>query len=500
MMNESMLKFVSTQRIFVLGKGPSREGASLNLQDSDVVISANDADYALSHIVVHTNADLKVEAIESQVGSKTLIFSSVEDQTRNNVRYVPTRITPDQTSLELFEDFMEEEILFQGHTVLLCMRVAEQIAKLSSMPVRVFLLGFDFELREGSPKTNDDNYSAVNFRAQERAFKSIVSKKHLLNASFIHVGNSAMSDMTLGVFNAESRASKEFDADATLPTVEVVAEITTNHFGDMAKLEKMVRRAKASGADSIKLQKRNPETFYPRLKLDSLYESPFGSTFRDYRLALELGEADFERVDSICRDVGIGWFTSILDIESFEFMMNFEPRRIKLPSTISEHSDLLDHVSRNFRGEVVISTGYTHASYESKVVDQFSGMEKLFLLQCVSSYPAKNRETQIGVVRHYHDLSKLPGSNVVPGYSSHDIGSFISVMAVAAGARMIEKHVKLGDTEWAHFDDVAIDLSTSSFATFVADVREAEIIVGSEIKSVQPSEHHKYWRAGAAEI
>jgi hypothetical protein len=31
------------------------------------------------------------------------------------------------------------------------------------------------------------------------------------------------------------------------------------------------------------------------------------------------------------------------------------------------------------------------------------------------------------------------------------------MMAVAAGARMIEKHVKIGDLDWVHFDGVAID-------------------------------------------
>jgi N-acetylneuraminate synthase len=494
MMSESILKFVSTRRIFVLGKGPSRAGASLNIQDSDVVISANDAELALAHIVVHTNSDLRIETIRSHIGSHALIFSSVKDLAAENVRHVPTRITPDQTSIELVEDFMEDEILYQGHTVLLCMRVAEEIAKISTTPVQVYLLGFDFELRESSAKTHDNDYSAVNFRAQERAYKAIVSKKHLLKASIFHIGNSALSDMTVSVFNDKNLDIEERGSDASLPGVEVVAEITTNHFGDMAKLEKMIRRAKASGADSIKLQKRNPETFYSSNKLDSPYESPFGSTFRDYRLALELSAADFERVDAICREVGMGWFTSILDIDSFDFMMDFGPQRIKLPSTISEHSDLLDHVSRNFHGEVVVSTGYTDASYESKVVELFSNMEKLFLLQCVSAYPAKNSETQIGVVRHYHDLSQEPGSNVVPGYSSHDIGSFVSVLAVAAGARMIEKHVKFGDTDWAHFDDVAIDLATSSFGSFVYDIREAEIILGSDKKTIQPSEHHKYWR------
>jgi N-acetylneuraminate synthase len=65
-------------------------------------------------------------------------------------------------------------------------------------------------------------------------------------------------------------------------------------------------------------------------------------------------------------------------------------------------------------------------------------------------------------------------------------------MAVAAGAKMIEKHVKLGSVQWAHFDDVALDLATNEFTNFVRDVRRAQRIVGSEIKKIRDSEHHKY--------
>jgi N-acetylneuraminate synthase len=243
----------------------------------------------------------------------------------------------------------------------------------------------------------------------------------------------------------------------------------------------------------VKLQKRNPLTFYSKEKLDSPYDSPFGETFRDYRLALELEESDFVKVDDLCNQLGITWFASTLDIESFNFMLQFDPERLKLPSTISEHSDLLEFVSRNFKKELVVSTGYTDERYQSKVLDLFRTVEKLYLLQCVSAYPAKTIETQIGVVRAYRDLSMSKHPNLIPGYSSHDIGSLVSMLAVAAGAKMIEKHVKLGDTQWAHFDDVAVDLGSAAFSDFVQDIRYATEIIGGELKNIHNSEHHKYW-------
>ena len=57
---------------------------------------------------------------------------------------------------------------------------------------------------------------------------------------------------------------------------------------------------------------------------------------------------------------------------------------------------------------------------------------------------------------------------------------------------MVEKHVKLGNTEWAHFDAVALDLTTDAFADYVSSVRKAQVIVGSSQKRITDSEHHKY--------
>lgn len=135
----------------------------------------------------------------------------------------------------------------------------------------------------------------------------------------------------------------------------------------------------------------------------------------------------------------------------------------------------------------------TDRAYEAWVLETFRQVPELYLMQANSAYPTPARDCNVGVVRHYHRLSKSD-PRIVPAYSSHDEGWFGSAMAVAAGARMVEKHVKLADTDWAHFDAVALDLTTSQFRDYVGRVCEAETLMGSEEKAVAPSEHHKYQR------
>ncbi len=273
--------------------------------------------------------------------------------------------------------------------------------------------------------------------------------------------------------------------------VIIVAEITTNHLGDIERLKKMVRLSKEAGADLVKIQRRTVETFYPPGQLDKPYDSPFGSTYRDFRHGLELSMEDMHAFDQECKRLDIDWFSTILDFESYELLEPFQKRILKIPSTISKHTAFHKKIAEKHKGPIVVSTGFTDQAYEDYVMETFKDNEKIYLLQTTSAYPTPPEDCLISVIRHYSKLSEK-NPKIVPGYSGHDIGSLGFMLAVAAGAKMIEKHVKLGDTEWMHFQDVAVDLENGDFAKFVQDVRKAEKMCGSEKKEIKSTEHHKY--------
>jgi len=289
-------------------------------------------------------------------------------------------------------------------------------------------------------------------------------------------------------FTSENFSSESNDFEEP---VLIVAELTSNHLGDLIRLKKMVRLAKEAGADLVKVQKRNVDTFYTKEELNSRYDSPFGCTLGDYRRQVELNEAGFIFLDRVCKQYDIGWFCSVLDIPSFEFIMKFNPFMIKIPSTVSNHRNFLEIVANRYSGDIVISTGYTDKKYEEYILNLFKKNSKVYLLQCTSAYPTPDEDCQVGVVRHYYKLkSEFP--QIYPGYSSHDVGSLGCSLAVASGAKMVEKHVKLSNVYQVHFNHVALNLLTGEFKNFVQDVRRAERIIGSEYKTIKSSEHHKY--------
>lgn len=271
--------------------------------------------------------------------------------------------------------------------------------------------------------------------------------------------------------------------------VLIVAEFTNNHLGDLDKLLHMVELAKQAGADLIKIQKRDVDSFYTAEQLNAKYDSPFGATLGDYRRGVELDDNKLTVFTAACGQLDIDWFASVLDYKSYIDLKKFDPKLIKIPSTISNHHSYMKRLAAEYRGPIVVSTGYTAANYIDYVFETFQN-NPLWLLHCVSAYPTPQSDCNIAVVRHYHELAKERG--IIPGYSSHDNGSLGSMLAVAAGARMIEKHVKLEDNSWIHFDNVALSLKNGEFKRFVADIREAEKLMGSPEKRILACEHHKY--------
>jgi N-acetylneuraminate synthase len=269
----------------------------------------------------------------------------------------------------------------------------------------------------------------------------------------------------------------------------IVAELTNNHLGNKDNLMEMVRLSKQSGADLIKVQKRDVDSFYTKDQLNSPYESPFGTTLGDYRRGVELNDELLDVLEQTCVENDIEWFCSVLDYPSYLAIKRFNPRLIKLPSTISNHRTYMRALAKEYAGTLVVSTGYTDKSYEDYILETFP-QNQIYLLHCVSAYPTPPEHCNAAVVQHY--AKNLSKHDIIPGYSSHDEGSLASQLAVAAGARMLEKHVKLDNSNWIHFDNVAVNLRKGDFAKYVADIRHAETILGSSEKQVLSCEHHKY--------
>lgn len=491
-----------TDTVFILGKGPSADSIPAEVYAGSLVIGINDAERIYPADITIFHADWVKQALADTGARAQLYLTSTDFVSSHGQVLRAPHVQLGQESSDLMiqrllsDDFVIEDVLFMS-----ALQVAREVAHHRGRPQRVFMVGFDFQPELGYARVEGQHYEVGDRQTRDMIIS--MQENFLLNALYmlqgtnldvIHVGTRAYSRLSVQSLVSEFLPDPVSLRDERPWQVSIVAEITTNHFGDRGRLERMVRAAAAAGADFVKVQKRDVETFYSRDQLNAPYKSPFGKTFADYRHQLELSADDFAFLDTLCKQLGVGWFASLLDEPSYRFISEFKPPLVKLPSTISEYTDYLSHVAQTCGCGIVLSTGMTDRNYEDWVLKTFVRSPQLYLMQANSAYPTPPADANIGVIRHYDRLSKTD-PRIVPAYSSHDPGWFGSAMAVAAGARMVEKHVKLGNTDWAHFDAVALDLTTSDFRDYVTKVREAEVIVGAEEKAIAPSEHHKYRRA-----
>ena len=355
-------------------------------------------------------------------------------------------------------------------------------------PVEIVFVGFDFRtsLPHGDykiKKRKNITQSHINISGQRDLF--FKRKNFFENFKIYHAGFDLHSDVDPRENLLKTKViEKEFNT-------KIVAEITTNHHGETKKLLELINGAKKAGADFVKFQMRDVETFYPKKILNKKYESPYGSNFRDYRNQLELNDDQIKLIIKECKKIKIKPFFSILDIKSFEKLKKYKFNLYKIPSTISEDKKFLNYIKKNYRGELVVSTGMTKKNYLLKCAKLFKNNKKLYLMHCVSSYPTASTDTNISVINYIKNLS-LKYKNIVPGYSSHDLTEAASGLAIASGARILEKHIKVSSEKWAHFDETALDVNYE-FPSWVKYMRSTEKLLGNQDKKIYDSEHHKYF-------
>jgi sialic acid synthase SpsE len=489
--------------VYVIGKGASLEALPEGFQPDGLILNINDSERLIQGDIAIATEPWVGAHLEEHPPSASLYLCNTQQNLPNELLLDP--VPEDLARDTLVMRRLEEESLFAEPVGLVtAVKICKRLSQFRQKPVAVYFLGFEFDAGEtfhkGPVKTEGDaRIGAVKIQSQENLF---IQLKHFFAhkgyGELLHVGTKPYSSCNMAGFLGEVEDLPRLPVnipnsweEAQHSRVLVVAEFTNNHLGDHQRLKRMVRLARNAGADLIKVQKRDVESFYSKDQLDSYYWSPFGNTLGDYRKGVELTHEGFAALDEECKRNRMGWFASILDLPSYRFLEPFGERIIKLPSTISNHREYHEQIARHHNGGLVVSTGMTDMAYEKHVMDSFGKKSPLFLLQCTSAYPAPIEACQISVVRHYRVLAeKHP--NLIPGFSSHDPGSTGSMMAVAAGARMIEKHVSLGKVDWIHFDKVAMDLESGEFARFVKDIRTAERYCGTESKLIQSSEHHKY--------
>lgn len=248
--------------------------------------------------------------------------------------------------------------------------------------------------------------------------------------------------------------------------VLVIAEAGSSHDGDLDRAKRLVAAAATAGADICKFQFwSDPVRLAERrqatesLAIYAQYKIP--ARWLDL-LAYECKrhEIEFMCTCYLPEDIAVvaPWVTRF-KISSFEACDQEFVRR---------HLDYYDR-------RIIISTGMAGESEVSRLWHLGDG--NFALLHCLSAYPAPPNEVNLAVIY----------DGMFDGFSDHTTSTLTGAVAVGAGARILEKHLRLEDTDPDN-PDYPHSLPPDQFAQYVQNVRLAEQMIGDRYKRPMPSE------------
>jgi N-acetylneuraminate synthase len=258
----------------------------------------------------------------------------------------------------------------------------------------------------------------------------------------------------------------------------IVAELSGNHNGELARALAIVDAAADAGAHAVKLQTYTADTMTldlagPDFTIDDpkslwngrrLYE-----LYREAATPWEWHAALFARA----RERGMLCFSTPFDQSAVAYLERFDPPCYKIASFELTDLPLIEAVARTGR-PLVMSTGMaTVAEIDDAVrAARRAGSAGIVLLQCTSTYPATPQNSNLATIPN---MRATFGCEV--GLSDHTGGIGAAVAAVALGAVLIEKHLTLRRADGGV--DAAFSLEPEELRALVIETERAWQAVGT---------------------
>jgi pseudaminic acid synthase len=256
----------------------------------------------------------------------------------------------------------------------------------------------------------------------------------------------------------------------------IIAEMSANHGGDIDIAKETIRVAKECGANAIKLQTYRADTLTLDCDKDDFIIK--GGTLWDGRKLYDLYKEAYtpwewhKELFEYAREIGIDIFSSPFDKSAVDFLEQFNPSAYKIASFEITDYELVRYTASKMR-PIIISTGIATIDEIQDVVDicKDEGNSSIILLKCTSAYPAPLEDANLKMIPNIKETF-----GVEVGFSDHTIGSTAPIMAIALGAKVIEKHFIIDKSIGGA--DAKFSMDRDEFTDMIKAIREAEKLLG----------------------
>ena len=262
--------------------------------------------------------------------------------------------------------------------------------------------------------------------------------------------------------------------------MKIIAEIGSNHEGDLNLAVEMIRAFAKAGADIIKFQAFVVEDMVPKT-------APYYERMKK----LEVKKEWYPVLIKECEKAGVEFLSTATSFKSLEWMEKAGAKMYKVASGNATHTPILDKLIE-INKPVILSLGLLEMGEIIDLVEYFEkkgfDLNKLSLLHCHVQYPTPIEQSNLRNIT----ILKEMFPDITIGYSDHTLSTLTPAIALSLGAEIIEKHVYLKKGPLGMDYDAAISLE--EFKTMVKNLKDTEKMLKADFR-INPKTKFEYRRS-----
>lgn len=214
----------------------------------------------------------------------------------------------------------------------------------------------------------------------------------------------------------------------------IIAEIGSNHNGNMKLCKQHILSAKKSGAHAVKFQKFNEKSLFSEqsYKIKGLKKKDV----KQFTLSIK----QLKNISIFCKKTGIDFGVTPFSLSELkEIEKNMKVDFYKVASGDLNFDQLIYAIGKT-KKPTIISTGLSNINEIKKAVKIFRSTKnnKLSILHCTATYPPMYEQVNL---RRIQKLNQIFNSPI--GFSDHLKEIEMALVSIAYGCSVIEKHFTL---------------------------------------------------------
>jgi len=266
----------------------------------------------------------------------------------------------------------------------------------------------------------------------------------------------------------------------------IIGEIGSNHNSNFNNVKKLINAASRAKLDAVKFQLYDAEEAFSKnvttkdVGLEKMYGLKPWWKIAEKKILMP--RKWFEPAYKYARKKGLIPFCTVHRNEDIKFLKKIGMPVIKIASIDLTYHQLLEKLVK-LKKPMIISTGMGSISEISQTVKLLrkKSFNNFCLLHCKSNYPPNPKEINLNNIIMLQKKFKI-----ITGYSDHSPSIIDSIIAVANGAKIIEKHITLNRKMKG--PDHAFAIEPNEMIELVNGIRRTEKIMGSYSRKIYKSD------------